>query len=68
MLSALLLTIGIALLILGVSASESAGSSISNMFRGTPSDRATMYLLFGTAATVTGLVGVFLTFRSRPPD
>lgn len=67
MASALLLTVGIALLILGLNASESVGSGISKIFRGTPSDRATMFILIGAAASVTGLVGVFLTFRSRPP-
>ena len=66
MFSALLLTVGIALLILGFNASESVGSSISRVFRGTPSDRATLLLLFGTGASVMGLVGLFLTFRRRP--
>lgn len=68
MLSALLLTVGVALLILGVSASESIGSSLSNVFRGTPTDRATWFLIVGSAAAVTGLMGLFLTFRSRPPE
>jgi hypothetical protein len=67
MFSALLLTVGIALLILGLTASESVGSDLSRMFRGTPTDRATFLLLGGAAATVAGLVGVFLTFRPRPP-
>jgi hypothetical protein len=65
--SVLLLTIGIVLLILGFSASDSVSSGVSRVFRGTPSDRATILLLIGAAASVTGLVGVFLSFRSRPP-
>ena len=66
MFSALLLTVGIVLLILGFSASDSVSSSISRVFRGTPSDRATVLLLAGAAASVTGLAGVFLSFRSHP--
>jgi hypothetical protein len=68
MVSALILTVGIALLILGLSASGSFSSEVSRTFRGTPSDRATLFLVIGGAATVAGLVGVFLTFRSRPPS
>ncbi len=67
MFSALILTVGIVLLILGFSASDSVSSSYSRVFRGTPSDRASVLLLIGAAATVTGLVGTFLSFRSRPP-
>jgi hypothetical protein len=58
--------VGIALLILGLNASHSVGSEVSQTFRGTPSDRATLFIVLGAAATVTGLVGVLLTFRSRP--
>lgn len=64
--SVVLLAAGIVLLILGSSASDSVSSSISRFFRGTPSDRATILLLAGAVATVTGLVGVVLGFRSRP--
>jgi hypothetical protein len=66
MFSALFLTVGVALLILGLNASHSMGSEVSQAFRGTPSDRATLFIVLGAAATVTGLVGVLLTFRSRP--
>lgn len=66
MFSALFLVVGIALLIFGLNASHSVGSEVSQVFRGTPSDRATLFIILGAAATVTGLVGVFLTFRSRP--
>jgi hypothetical protein len=66
MFSALFLAVGIALLILGLNASNSMGSEVSKVFRGTPSDRATLFIVLGAAATVTGLVGVLLTFRSRP--
>ena len=68
MFSALLLTVGIALVILGLAASGSMSSSISQAVRGTPSDRATWMLVGGAAATVAGLFGVFLTFRPRPPE
>ncbi|HLY10595.1 MAG TPA: DUF3185 family protein [Planctomycetota bacterium] len=69
MFSAFMLAVGIALLILGLGASDSLASSFSRMFRGTPTDRATILVLLGTAATVSGLVGFFLTFsRSRPPE
>ena len=67
MFSALVLTVGIVLLLLGFSASDSVSSGFSRAFRGTPSDRASGLLLFGAIAAVTGLVGVFLSFRWRPP-
>jgi len=66
MFSALFLAVGVALLILGLNASNSVSSEVSQAFRGTPSNRATLFIVLGAAATVTGLVGVFMSFRSRP--
>jgi uncharacterized membrane protein YidH (DUF202 family) len=57
-----LLVIGIILLILGINASQSVSSQVSETFRGTPSDRA---IWLYVASALTGLPGLFLTFFSR---
>jgi len=49
---------GIILIIYGVSASNSVGSSFSRMFTGSPTDKTIWLLIGGVAATVIGLVGV----------
>lgn len=54
-----LLAIGIALIIYGVDASNSASSSISRTFNGTPTNK-TMWLLLGGIASA--ICGVVLTF------
>ncbi len=53
-----LLVGGIILIVYGVSASDSVGSSFSRMFTGSPTDRTIWLLIGGAAATVIGLAGV----------
>ena len=65
MFGAALLAVGIILLVLGFSAADSVGSQVSETFRGTPSDRATWLIVGGAAATLAGIVGLFLG-RHRP--
>lgn len=54
-----LFVVGIILVIFGISASESLGSSIKEFFTGTPTDKAVWFLIGGAAAIV---VGGFLSF------
>lgn len=54
-----LLAVGIALIIFGISASESIGSDVSRFFTGKPTDKSMWLLLGGIAATVVGSVMSF---------
>ena len=56
-----LLVAGIALIIFGVSASDSIGSSVSRAFTGSPTDKTLWLLVGGSAAAVCGAV---LTFKT----
>jgi hypothetical protein len=49
---------GIILIVYGVSASNSVGSSFSRMFTGSPTDKTVWLLVGGAVAAVIGLVGV----------
>ncbi|HZN59905.1 MAG TPA: DUF3185 family protein [Planctomycetota bacterium] len=49
-----LLAVGVVLLIFGLSASDSLGSSFSRFFTGDPTDKAIWLLLGATAALVLG--------------
>ena len=51
-----LLAIGIALIVFGISASESFGSEAKRFFTGTPTDKSMWLLLGGIAATTVGAV------------
>jgi hypothetical protein len=53
---AALIAVGILLLVWGANASESFGSEVSRIFRGTPTDRTVWLLLGGAAASASGLV------------
>jgi hypothetical protein len=53
-----ILSIGILLIIFGVSASKSFSSDISRFFTGTPTDKAIWMLVGGVVAIVIGLVGL----------
>jgi hypothetical protein len=55
-----LLAGGIALIIYGIDASNSASSQISKTFNGTPTDKTLWMLIGGIAASICGAV---LTFR-----
>ena len=56
--SVALLAVGILLIILGVSASESFNSDVSRFFTGSPTNKAVWLLIGGIAATVVGLFGL----------
>ncbi len=53
-----LLVIGIILVIYGVSAADSIGSSFSKAFTGAPTDKTIWLLVGGIICGVTGLIGV----------
>ena len=56
-LSLALLAIGVVLIIWGVSASDSVGSSFSRLFTGAPTDRTIWLLVGGVIALIAGLTG-----------
>ena len=49
---------GIALVVFGVSASQSLGSDISRFFTGSPTDKAVWMLVGGLVLGITGLAGL----------
>lgn len=53
-----ILIVGIVLLIWGVNASDSVGSTITEVFSGAPSDKSIWLLVLGLLGTVTGAVGM----------
>lgn len=53
-----LLVGGVVLIIWGISASDSIGSSFSRIFTGAPTDRTIWLLLGGILAAVIGFLGV----------
>ena len=55
------LGVGIALIIFGISASDSFGSELSRFFTGTPTDKSIWLLLGGVAATAIGAVTTLRT-------
>ena len=57
-LSLVLLVGGIGLIIYGINASDSIGSSFSRFFTGSPTDKTMWLIIGGTAASVVGLVGM----------
>jgi uncharacterized membrane protein len=56
--SLVLLVVGLVLLIYGFAASDSAGSAISRLFTGAPTDKTVWLLVGGAVAAVIGLLGV----------
>ena len=52
------LAVGILLIIMGVSASESFSSDVSRFFTGSPTNRAVWLLIGGIASTIVGLFGL----------
>jgi hypothetical protein len=60
-----LLIAGIILIVYGINASNSASSSVSRAFNGSPTDKTIWLLVGGAAAAVVGLVGV--TRGSKAP-
>ena len=57
--SAILLAGGIALIIAGVSASNSFGSDVSRVVSGTPTDKSMWLLIGGIVAAAAGAAGLF---------
>jgi hypothetical protein len=57
-LSLALLVAGIILIIYGINASNSAGSSLSRMANGAPTDKTIYLLVGGTVAAIVGLFGM----------
>ena len=49
-----LLAVGVALIVFGVSASDSFGSEVKRIFTGTPTDKSMWLLLVGIVATTVG--------------
>lgn len=58
--SLVLLGAGILLLVRGVKASDSIGSSFSRLFTGNPTDKAMWLLIGGTVACAIGATGLLL--------
>jgi len=58
-----LLAVGIALIVYGAHSSDSAASHVSNFFTGSPTNKALWLLLGGIAATILGVVMVFVPAR-----
>ena len=58
-LSLALLAVGIVLVVFGINANNSVGSSFSRAFTGSPTNRATWLLISGIACSALGLVGLF---------
>jgi uncharacterized protein DUF3185 len=63
-LSLALLIGGVILIVYGIGASNSTGSSISRMATGSPTDKTIWLLVGGAAATVLGLAGVLSGSKS----
>ncbi|MBN2513556.1 MAG: DUF3185 family protein [Sedimentisphaerales bacterium] len=53
-----ILAMGIALVIYGISASESFSSDVSRFFTGSPTDKSIWLLIGGVVAVVIGLFGL----------
>jgi len=66
LISLILLAGGIILIVYGVSASDSIGSSFSRFFTGSPTDKTIWLLLGGIVATAVGLTGVLRGTKSNP--
>lgn len=59
-----LLVGGIVLLVYGINASNSVGSSLSRTFNGAPTDKTVWLLVGGGIATLVGLAGVLRGSKS----
>jgi len=59
-----LLVAGIILIIYGVAASDSIGSSFSRFFTGSPTDQTMWLLIGGIAAAAVGLAGLLRGSKS----
>ena len=59
-----LLVAGVILIIYGIDASNSAGSSLSRMANGSPTDKTIWLLVGGSVLSIVGLAGVFRGSRT----
>lgn len=59
LISLILLVGGIVLIVYGLKASDSIGSSFSRLFTGSPTDKTVWLLIGGFAATIVGAAGLF---------
>lgn len=57
--SLVLLAGGIVLLVFGMKASDSIGSSFSRFFTGSPTDKTVWLLIGGSVAAIVGAAGLF---------
>lgn len=64
-LSLALLVVGLVLLVMGWNASDSISSEFSELFSGSPSDKAVWLLIGGIAGVIVGGVGLLGGRRSR---
>jgi protein-S-isoprenylcysteine O-methyltransferase Ste14 len=62
-----LLVIGVVLLVFGISASDSIGSDLSRLFRGTPTDRSIWLVVVGAASAIVGLLMTLSPKRGTRP-
>ena len=60
-----LLTVGIMLIVFGINASNSLGSSVSRFFTDSPTDKAVWLLIGGVAASIIGLFGLGISSRKN---
>ena len=58
-----LLAVGIMLIVFGINASDSLGSSVSRFFTGSPTDKAVWLLIGGAATSIIGLFGLGMSWR-----
>ena len=65
LLGVLLLVVGVALLVMGVKASDSIGDQFSQVFRGRFTDRTTLYIIGGVAIALLGLCMAMFGGRRR---
>jgi hypothetical protein len=61
-----LLAVGIILLVYGISASDSFGSEVKEVFTGTPTDKSMWLIIGGVALGIIGLVAVARPGRRSP--
>jgi uncharacterized membrane protein YidH (DUF202 family) len=53
-----LLAAGVALIVIGINATNSFNSDVSRFFTGSPTDKAVWMLIGGIVAAVVGLIGL----------
>ncbi len=59
-----LLAVGVALIVMGFAASDSAGSAVSRVFTGAPTDKTVWLMVGGVLAVALGLGGLWRGSRS----